>query len=631
MKNNGYFMTYWMLLWNNVIKNSCIYKLLCGIYSFISKKWQESRFVHFVKNSFFTEDAARKSLVGKICFYPFLLIESIHQKYSEKLIAQKEKSSLIRFFKYLLHNFLAINLRFIGLFTLTAASFDLVISIIRGSGLWLSAAAMVLGALLTLPDVNLVDYLKGSALVSFVEKCLDTKFSFSFYYLTKCEGKPRLYCAVVFGAICGIICGLTSPLLALVFILGLLFVMTVIYKVEFGVFVTLFLAPLVPTMAVAGLCLLCLLSLVIKALTTKKFAFRLDGTGLLVILLLLVYLVASLTSFAPMKSIQIWAIYFAFISFYFTVVNTIKTKKQLFDLLKVFVLSAVLVCLYGLFQYATGQSSEQSWVDNEMFEDIKLRIYSTLENPNVLGEYILLTLPISISLLWTSKSLLSRITYLGFSGIMGIALILTFSRGCWLGIIGAAAVFITFVAGKLWGLALIALPLLPFIIPESILNRFTSIGDMSDSSTSYRVSIWLGTLLMLKDYWLTGVGPGTEAYTAVYPFYSHNLVVAQHAHNLFLHITSESGIIGLLTFIALMLLFFKRTASGASLVKKSSLAIALVGIAAAQTGFLIQGVFDNCFYNYRVFMIFWAVLAVGMAAVSIAKAQSTKEAPNPDK
>ena len=36
-------------------------------------------------------------------------------------------------------------------------------------------------------------------------------------------------------------------------------------------------------------------------------------------------------------------------------------------------------------------------------------------------------------------------------------------------------------------------------------------------------------------------------------------------------------------------------------------------------GFLLQGMFDNCFYNYRVFMIFWYTLALGMACVYIAK------------
>ena len=45
----------------------------------------------------------------------------------------------------------------------------------------------------------------------------------------------------------------------------------------------------------------------------------------------------------------------------------------------------------------------------------------------------------------------------------------------------------------------------------------------------------------------------------------------------------------------------------------------IVAFAAAIASFLLQGMFDNCFYNYRVFMIFWLIAA---AALSSAAAQN---------
>ena len=47
----------------------------------------------------------------------------------------------------------------------------------------------------------------------------------------------------------------------------------------------------------------------------------------------------------------------------------------------------------------------------------------------------------------------------------------------------------------------------------------------------------------------------------------------------------------------------------------------IVAIAAGVVGFAVQGMFDNCFYNYRVFLIFWYVIALGVAAVHIAKSE----------
>lgn len=631
MKNNGYIATLWFFIWNSLIKNSIIYKMLRGIYDFISKQWNNSRLAGIFRRTFFSENTAKNSLLGKICFSPFFLLEKIQEKNAEKLVHQKEKSFFVRVFKYLLHNLLALNLRFIGVFTATAAAFNLVILLFRGGNLIPSIITVVFGVAISFINLNVTGILKNSWIVSFIEKCFDTQFSFNFYYITKCDGTLRLYSAAIFGAICGIICGLVSPLLGLVFIGGIFLVSLFLYKVEAGVFITLFLAPIVPTMVVVGLCLLCLFSLVVRALTTKKFVWRLDGMGLMIVSMILIYLIASITSFAPFKSVQIWAVYFAFMIFYFVIINTIKTKTQLFNLLKVFALSALFVCLYGIAQYVFDWNISQAWMDEEMFEDIKMRIYSTLENPNVLGEYILLTLPICISLMWTAKKALPRIIYGGMSLVLALALILTFSRGCWLGIMAAAAIFITFAAGKLWGLALIALPVIPFILPESIINRFTSIGDMKDSSTSYRVYIWMGTLLMLKDYWISGVGPGTEAFTQVYPFYSYNGIVAPHPHNLFLQIITESGVIGLAVFLLLLFLFFKNLSVGCQYFGKGSkFSVIMIGIASAVAGFLLQGMFDNCFYNYRVFMIFWAVLAIGIAACHIARTEynQTEVTPN---
>ncbi len=46
-------------------------------------------------------------------------------------------------------------------------------------------------------------------------------------------------------------------------------------------------------------------------------------------------------------------------------------------------------------QYAFGWTTSNAWIDEEMFEDATMRVYSTLGNPNVLGEYLLLVLPVA--------------------------------------------------------------------------------------------------------------------------------------------------------------------------------------------------------------------------------------------
>ena len=45
------------------------------------------------------------------------------------------------------------------------------------------------------------------------------------------------------------------------------------------------------------------------------------------------------------------------------VVNTVKTKEQLYGLFKIFVISGALVALYGVMQYAFGWTTSNAWID----------------------------------------------------------------------------------------------------------------------------------------------------------------------------------------------------------------------------------------------------------------------------
>lgn len=600
------------------MKNTALYKVLHGIYTFISEQWHNSALVNIFRKNFFSEDAAKNSILGKLCFFPFLFFEKLQRTYAEKINTQKEKSIIIRFFKYLLHNIIALNLRFYGTFIFAGALTDLVISVFRGAPISVSIFSMLAGFCLYFADFNLTGLFKKTRLVEVLEKCLDTELSFNFFYITKCEGSARLKCAIFFGIVCGVICGLYSKELAFLFIVVLIFVCLVLYKVEFGVSVTMFLAPFLPTEATVFLCFLCLVSLLVKVLTTKKFTLRFEGMGLMLLMMLFLYFLCSCISYAPLKSLRIWVQYLGFMLFYIVIINTVRTRKQLFDLLKLLVFSALTLCITGVLGYFSLWLPEGFRITSETLADIGQSIASCLGSTEDLGEYLLLVIPVSASLFFTSKKTAPRVLY----GIITLVLIstlgVTFSHGCYLGITASMAVFMTFVCGKLWGLVLVVIPLFVLFLPERTMERLTGQDAFSNLFSAYRVSVWMGTILMLKDFWLAGIGLGAEAFTRVYPFYSFNSAVAQHPYNLFLLIASETGILGLLAFILLLCVFFKRLAVSCQRFESGHpLTIMLIGIGSAILGFLIQGMFDNGFCNYKIFMLFWAVIASGSACCHI--------------
>lgn len=621
-KQVGYFQTVWFFIFG-IIKNSLIYKAIRGVYDFISRKWQQSFITNLFRKEHFSADCISQSVLGRAARSVFTFLSFVGGKCGDGISDLAENSGIVLLCKLYLHNLLGLNLRFIGTLCTSGSVFYIIFGLLAGRGFSTAAlAGIAVGVILYLIDgVNVTEFLKGSLLVKFIEYALGTEFSFDFFYKSRCISKKRIPAAIFFGAAAAFIAAFFSPLYGAAFLVGSFAVFLVLYKVEVGVFAAVFFAPLLPTMAMAGLALLCMVSLIIRVLTTKKFVWKFDAVGLLIVAMLVLYLISGVLSFAPESSLKIFAIYFVFMAFYFVITNVIKNKKQFFDLLTVFTISGFCVCAYGIAQYLFGWDVTQAWLDEGMFSDLKMRIYSTLGNPNVLGEYILLAMPVCAALFFKNKKAFPRLVYAAIFCVDFAALILTMSRGCWIGFMASAAVFITFAAGKLWGLALIALPILPFIIPESIISRFTSIGNMKDSSTSYRVYIWMGTLALLKDFFVSGIGMGSDAFTEVYPFYSYNAVVAPHSHNLFLQITVELGIVGTAVFLLLLFFFFKRICSSHRPAggKGAPVATALVAIASAVGGFLVQGMFDNCFYNYRVFMIFWMVIALGSVGVNIAK------------
>jgi O-antigen ligase len=70
---------------------------------------------------------------------------------------------------------------------------------------------------------------------------------------------------------------------------------------------------------------------------------------------------------------------------------------------------------------------------------------------------------------------------------------------------------------------------------------------MTDSSTAYRVYIWIASLRLIEKFWPSGIGTGVDVFMQVYPKYAlSGVAMAPHAHNLFLVVMVELGIAGFL-------------------------------------------------------------------------------------
>lgn len=445
------------------------------------------------------------------------------------------------------------------------------------------------------------------------------------------EATGRISAAFLLGLPFGLLSIPINPLLILAGFIALIFAYIILLNPEFGYLIILFIVPFLvvlpsPSIILAALVIYTFSSYVIKLIMGKRY-FKLDFLDVLVICFMGVIALGGFVSYGGAQSLSVAAIFIALMLGYFVTVGIVNNKDLLKRSVAALSLSMIAVAAIGLYQNFTGNISEE-WIDTQMFEEISGRVVSTFENPNMLGEYLILLLPLVVAAMLGDGKMSKKPGYFVCFIAGAACLVFTWARGAWLGFLFSAVVFLLMWNRKAMGAivaAIMALPLAIPYLPESIVSRFSSIGDLGDTSTNYRVYIWRGSANLASDYALTGIGVGEKAFDKIYPYYSFaGIEKAPHAHNLFLQLFIEVGIFGFLVFLAVLICMFQ---TGFSLAKNGTdKGVRLIGCGAmcGVLAALVQGMTDYIWYNYRVFLVFWIMIGLVSAARRIDVAMRQK-------
>lgn len=395
------------------------------------------------------------------------------------------------------------------------------------------------------------------------------------------------------------------------------------YSFAFFIFLMLlFLAGILPTMAVVGLVVLA----IGFAFFEKDFKENLSRTKPIFTDVLVGFYLISLVwglylSKDPGK-LRIFMVYFAFVGLYYGVRYYVSTERRLILSISYFTLSGIFVCGFGFLQYLTGSYETTTWTDTQLFSDISGRIYSTFQNPNVFGEYLLFLIPLALAMFLIAKEKLHKVVYGGCLLAAGVCLILTYSRGCWLGLIAGMGLFLLLLYKKTLIPLFFLAPFSIFVIPDNIINRFMSIGNLKDGSTAFRVYVWRGTVEMLGKLWPTGAGLGNYSFEVAYAPFAYMDIMAPHSHSLYFHLLSETGLFGFLVFVFLAYFILRQLFLVYKHPKSREMQILAIALVSGFAAFLIQGFFDNTFYNYRMYMLFFALLSLAASLYAVGGADS---------
>ena len=303
---------------------------------------------------------------------------------------------------------------------------------------------------------------------------------------------------------------------------------------------------------------------------------------------------------------------------YFLTGQLVKEEEALRGILEALALGAVVVVAYGFYQCVVGiDTSQMKWVDGDAFPELKKRIFSTWENPNILAGYLNEAICFVFVFFMAGKERWERLFLgVGLAALIG-CLLMTYARGAFLSITVVIGVYgilrdwrVLFACIGVGAAALLAEPLLA----ERLLSAFTA----ADTSAEMRLALWESTLDMIFDHPVMGIGWG--AYWMVYPqydFYINDLTVKiVHAHNLYLHVAAEIGLFGAAayfwTFFGTMWAALQKR-RGTSFLQtfQTGAGLALLSVA-------FGGLTDDVAFNTPTSILLWMLLALTAASVMMA-------------
>lgn len=299
-------------------------------------------------------------------------------------------------------------------------------------------------------------------------------------------------------------------------------------------------------------------------------------------------------------------------------VSAVREYRQLRTLLILAAVGLAVASLYGCYQGYIGVEVVASQQDLTLNEGMPGRIYSFFDNPNNFAEVLVMLLPLTGVLTLNAKGWRGRLWGLVGLGLGVAALGMTYSRSSWLGLALALVVFLGLMDWRFLPAMLVAgVCAIPFL-PETILNRILTIGNMQDSSARYRIAIYEDTGRLLKDYGGTGVGLGSDVMKAVfkqYPtLYDGNYPI--HTHNNYFQMWGEVGIFGLLAYLGLI---FGQIKEGLRSFRQADKALKRILAAAlgSLVGLLAIGLVEYTWFYPRNMFLFWVLFAVIASCVKL--------------
>jgi O-antigen ligase len=252
-------------------------------------------------------------------------------------------------------------------------------------------------------------------------------------------------------------------------------------------------------------------------------------------------------------------------------------------------------------------------------------IKGLFDNSNDLALHLVTIIPISIALALEKKSHLRKIVFFGIALLLVAAVIITFSRGGFLGLIAVTLVMVRKFGrrSKTTAFAALVLGIIFFLVvaPGSYSGRLATIFDSASDitgSSSQRTQVLKRSILVALRYPLFGVGLGN---------FHHKSFQELGTHNAYTQVAAETGIAAMIAYI----IFLVHPIRKLRLIERelfernenSRFYYLAIGLQASLVGFMVASFFAAVAYQWYVYYL----VAYAIALRRIYYLEQSKNAP----
>lgn len=312
-------------------------------------------------------------------------------------------------------------------------------------------------------------------------------------------------------------------------------------------------------------------------------------------------IVASIMALYPLKSLLKFGPYIFSFFIYYKISTGTWQKDKLVKFLQILLALAFVICIHGIFEYV--------WKLSHGVSDLGLRITSFTTHPNSLAKWLLPLVPVSLTFTIISRNPRYKLLYGLASFCMVLIIGLTLSRGAWIALFaGFVLLALLFRNYRLLSTMGVLVAVTIFLLPPEIgLQRLMSIVNPYHAWNVERLNVWLATFAIIKDHPFFGVGLNNFQFYYLDYKPVAGAEIFRHAHNTFLNIAVEMGVLGLVLFLLFLGIVLRKIFQPGVPDEEArigrSLAIGLISL-------LVFGMVEYIFNNEAQIVMFFVQLAV---------------------